>query len=83
VTQALLEILGQPLLGTTLILPGASEPLNDPQQIREHFQKTLQAIIDAGACPMQPTTVIDLESGTPLIVREGRGDLARLGLSSA
>jgi tRNA A37 threonylcarbamoyladenosine synthetase subunit TsaC/SUA5/YrdC len=82
VTQALLEILGQPLLGTTLILPGASEPLNDPQLIREHYQKTLHAIIDAGACPMQPTTVIDLESGMPLIVREGRGDLARLGLSS-
>ena len=37
--------------------------MNDPQQIREHFQKTLQAVIDAGACPMQPTTVIDLESG--------------------
>jgi tRNA A37 threonylcarbamoyladenosine synthetase subunit TsaC/SUA5/YrdC len=42
----------------------------------------LQAVIDAGACPMQPTTVIDLVGGTPLIVREGRGDLARLGLSS-
>ena len=39
--------------------------MNDPQQIREHFQKTLQAVIDAGACPMQPTTVIDLESGLP------------------
>lgn len=81
VTQALLEVLGQPLLGTTLILPGESEPLNDPEAIREHFQKTLQAVIDAGACPMQPTTVIDLVSGTPLVVREGRGDLARLGLS--
>ena len=83
VTQALHESLGQPLLGTTLILPGSHEALNDPQLIREHFQKTLQAVIDAGACPMQPTTVIDLVSGTPLIVREGRGELARLGLSSA
>ena len=82
VTQALLETLAQPLLGTTLILPGGTEPLNDPQLIREHFQKTLQAVIDAGACPMQPTTVIDLVGGTPLIVREGRGELARLGLSS-
>jgi tRNA A37 threonylcarbamoyladenosine synthetase subunit TsaC/SUA5/YrdC len=81
VTQALLQTLGQPLIGTTLILPGESEPMNDPQQIREHFQKTLQAIIDAGACPMQPTTVIDLESGTPVVVRTGRGELARLGLS--
>jgi tRNA threonylcarbamoyl adenosine modification protein (Sua5/YciO/YrdC/YwlC family) len=82
VTQALLEVLGQPLLGTTLILPGETEPMNDPQQIRAHFQKTLQAVIDAGACPMQPTTVIDLESGVPTVVRTGRGELSRLGLSA-
>ena len=82
VAQDLLAILGQPLLGTTLILPGAAEPLNDPQQIRQHFQKTLQAIIDAGACPMQPTTVIDLSAETPVVVRAGRGDVSRLGLSS-
>jgi len=81
VTQTLLEILGQPLLGTTLILPGESEPMNDPQQIRAHFQKALQAVIDAGACPMQPTTVIDLESGVPTVLRTGRGELARLGLN--
>ncbi|HMO45860.1 MAG TPA: L-threonylcarbamoyladenylate synthase [Rubrivivax sp.] len=83
VTQALLESFGQPLLGTTLILPGEREPLNDPRQIREHFQKTLQAVIDAGACPMQPTTVIDLVGGTPQVLRKGRGELARLGLSPA
>jgi len=75
-------MLGQPLLGTTLILPGHSEPMNDPQQIRAHFQKTLQAVIDAGACPMQPTTVIDLEGDVPTVLRSGRGDLARLGLST-
>jgi tRNA A37 threonylcarbamoyladenosine synthetase subunit TsaC/SUA5/YrdC len=80
VTQALLEALGQPLLGTTLILPGEREPLNDPQQIRAHFQKTLQAVLDAGACPMQPTTVIDLVEAVPRVLREGRGPLARLGL---
>ena len=76
-------MLGQPLLSTTLILPGEREPLNDPRHIREHFQKTLQAVIDAGACPMQSTTVIDLVGGTPVVLREGRGDLARLGLSPA
>ena len=56
--------------------------MNDPQQIREHFQKTLQAVIDAGACPMQPTTVIDLGGDPPVVVRAGRGELSRLGLSS-
>ena len=80
VTQALLTELGQPLLAPTLIAPGASDPLNDPEEIREQFQKLLAAVIDAGACPMQATTVIDLTGEQPLLVRQGRGDLARLGL---
>ena len=80
VTQELLSVLGQPLLGTTLILPGESEPMNDAEQIRAHFQKLLQAVIDAGACPMQPTTVVDLSGDTPAVLRHGRGDVARLGL---
>ena len=80
VTQALLELLGQPLLATTLILPGDSEPLNDPEAIRASCEKTLQAIVDAGACPMQPTTVIDLTGDEPVVVRQGRGDPALLGL---
>ncbi|HOB95815.1 MAG TPA: L-threonylcarbamoyladenylate synthase [Aquabacterium sp.] len=80
VTQALLGELGQPLLATTLIAPGETEPMNDPDAIRERFQKLLAAVVDAGACPMAPTTVIDLSSGEPELVRQGRGDLARLGL---
>jgi tRNA threonylcarbamoyl adenosine modification protein (Sua5/YciO/YrdC/YwlC family) len=80
VTQALLTELGQPLLATTLIAPGATDPLNDPEEIREQFQKLLAAVIDAGACPMQATTVIDLTGEQSLLVRQGRGDLARLGL---
>ncbi|CAN5871734.1 L-threonylcarbamoyladenylate synthase [soil metagenome] len=82
VTQALLELLGQPLLATTLIPPGETEPLNDPQEIRERFQKSVAAIVDAGACPMQPTTVIDLSNDGPILVRQGRGDPAVLGLSA-
>jgi tRNA threonylcarbamoyl adenosine modification protein (Sua5/YciO/YrdC/YwlC family) len=82
VLQALLEVLGQPLIGTTLIAPGEADPMNDPHEIRERFQKQLQAVIDAGACPMQPTTVIDLTGGTAVVLRVGRGDLARLGLSA-
>lgn len=82
VTQALLALLGQPLLATTLIAPGDTEPLNDPQQIRERFQKTVQAIVDAGACPRLPTTVIDLTGDETVLVRRGRGDPALLGLQA-
>ncbi len=81
VTQELLAVLGQPLIATTLIAPGESEPMNDPQRIRERFQKLLQAVLDAGACPMQPTTVVDLSADPPAVLREGRGDVSRLGLS--
>ena len=80
VTQALLAELGQPLLATTLIAPGETDPLNDPEEIRERFQKLVAAVVDAGACPMAPTTVIDLTDDEPRLVRQGRGDLLRLGL---
>jgi tRNA threonylcarbamoyl adenosine modification protein (Sua5/YciO/YrdC/YwlC family) len=80
VTQELLSILGQPLIATTLIPPGETEPMNDPQEIRERFQKVIQAVVDAGACPMEPTTVVDLTAEEPVLVREGRGDVAVLGL---
>ena len=73
-------MLGQPLLGTTLIPPGASEPLNDPNDILEHFDRHVQAILDAGPCPAEPTTVVDLSRGEPELVRRGRGDPALLGL---
>jgi tRNA threonylcarbamoyl adenosine modification protein (Sua5/YciO/YrdC/YwlC family) len=80
VTQALLEMLGQPLLATTLIPPGEDEPLNDAAEIRERYQKLVQAVVDAGACAMQPTTVIDLSEDPPVLIRHGRGDPARVGL---
>jgi tRNA threonylcarbamoyl adenosine modification protein (Sua5/YciO/YrdC/YwlC family) len=82
VTSALLDLVGQPLIATTLIAPGESEPMNDPLEIRERFEKQVQAIVDAGACPMQPTTVIDLTGDAPAIVRLGRGDPALLGLTA-
>lgn len=83
VTSALLDLLGQPLIATTLIAPGESEPMNDPAQIRERFEKSVQAIVDAGACPMQPTTVIDLSGDAPVVIRLGRGDPALLGMTVA
>ena len=82
VTQALLGQLGQPLLATTLIAPGDEEPLNDPEDIRDRLQKQVQAVVDAGACPRQPTTIVDLtDADGPLLLRRGRGDPAALGLA--
>ena len=83
VLQALLAELGQPLLATTLILPGETDPLNDAQDIQERLGNQLQAVVDGGACPAEPTTVIDLSGDEPVLVRLGRGDPARLGLSAA
>jgi tRNA threonylcarbamoyl adenosine modification protein (Sua5/YciO/YrdC/YwlC family) len=84
VLHALLGAYGeQPLLATTLILPGEREPLNDPQEIRARLQKQLQAVVDAGACPMQPTTVVDLSGDEPALLREGQGDPTLLGLAVA
>ncbi len=80
VTQELLALFGEPLLATTLIPPGETEPLNDATEIRARFQKGLQAVVDAGACKREPTTVIDLSGEEPVLVRQGQGDLARLGL---
>jgi tRNA threonylcarbamoyl adenosine modification protein (Sua5/YciO/YrdC/YwlC family) len=80
VAQALLDELGQPLLATTLIAPGETEPMNDAEDILVRYQKLIAGVVDAGACPMAPTTVIDLSGDTPVLVRQGRGDLARLGL---
>ena len=81
VTQGLLAVLGQPLLATTLILPGHGEPMNDPHDIRDRLQKLVHAVVDAGACPAQPTTVIDLSGAAPALIRQGRGDPQQLGLS--
>ena len=77
---ALLHAHAAPLLATTLIAPGDDAPLNDPDEIEAAFGHELAAIVDAGACPAEPTTVIDLSHGTPEVLRQGRGPLARLGL---
>lgn len=79
IAQALLEELGQPLIGTTLITPD-DELLNDPDDIRARMDKLLDLVIDGGACAMQPTTVIDLSVAEPVLVRQGRGDAAMFGL---
>lgn len=82
VTQELLTVFGEPLLATTLIPPGETDPINDPHEIRERFQKQIQAVVDAGACAMEPTTVVDLTDNEPRVVRVGRGPLEALGLTA-
>ncbi|HBI83877.1 threonylcarbamoyl-AMP synthase [Orrella sp. NBD-18] len=80
VALALLKTVESPLLSTTLIPPGEDEPLNDPEEIRTRFQHQLAAVIDAGSCSLEPTTIIDLSGSEPVTVRRGRGDPSVLGL---
>nr|WP_315464423.1 L-threonylcarbamoyladenylate synthase [uncultured Rhodoferax sp.] len=80
VLQELLALYGSALLATTLIAKGESEPLNDAQDIRERYEHQIAAVIDAGACALEPTTVIDLTGDEPEVLRHGRGDPANLGL---
>jgi tRNA threonylcarbamoyl adenosine modification protein (Sua5/YciO/YrdC/YwlC family) len=82
ITLDLLEALGEPLLASTLILPPDTEPLNDPEEIRERLEKQIELVIDSGACPAEPSTVIDLSSGEPVLVRAGRGNLEPFGLTA-
>lgn len=82
VVRALLDELGEPILSSTLILPGDTEPLNDAGAIRDRAGRQLDAILDAGACPAAPTTVVDLATDPPQVRRRGRGDPARLGLAA-
>jgi tRNA threonylcarbamoyl adenosine modification protein (Sua5/YciO/YrdC/YwlC family) len=80
IVHALLEELQQPLLGTTLIMPGETEALNDADTICERLGKQLELVIDGGACSMEPTTVIDLTGPEAELVRQGRGDASAFGL---
>jgi tRNA threonylcarbamoyl adenosine modification protein (Sua5/YciO/YrdC/YwlC family) len=83
--QELLVVHGGPLLATTLIPPGDTEALNDPHDIRERFEHELAGVIDAGACALEPTTVVDLtpmdKGEDPVVMREGAGPLAAIGLA--
>jgi tRNA threonylcarbamoyl adenosine modification protein (Sua5/YciO/YrdC/YwlC family) len=80
ITLALLEELGEPLIGTTLQLPGDEHMLSDPDEVRERLEKQIELIIDGGAGMLEATTVIDLAGPEPVLIREGRGDPAAFGL---
>jgi tRNA threonylcarbamoyl adenosine modification protein (Sua5/YciO/YrdC/YwlC family) len=80
VLEALLDLHGAPLIAATLILPGETDPLNDPEEIRERLEHQIGAVIDAGACALAPTTVVDMSQDEAVLLRQGQGDPARLGL---
>jgi tRNA threonylcarbamoyl adenosine modification protein (Sua5/YciO/YrdC/YwlC family) len=83
VAQALLGELREPLLSTTLILPGDELPLNEPAEIRARLEHRVDLIVDAGSCGIDATTVVDLTGEIPELVRKGKGDPAVFGLTSA
>ena len=78
-THALLAELNEPLLSSTLMLPGDHEPLNDAETIRKRLEHQVDLILDGGACGVEPTTVIDLTESTPILVRRGKGETAGFG----
>ena len=81
IAHALLAELGQPLIGTTLILPDQEDALTDAEEIRDRLEKQIELVIDSGACSLEPTTIIDLsDDSEPVLVRQGRGDAAPFGL---
>ncbi|MBD8870361.1 L-threonylcarbamoyladenylate synthase [Nocardioides donggukensis] len=77
VACALLEELGEPLLSSTLILPGEEEPRTLGWEIKEELDHLVDAVIEAGDCPALPTTVVDYSEGAPTVVRRGAGDPGR------
>jgi tRNA threonylcarbamoyl adenosine modification protein (Sua5/YciO/YrdC/YwlC family) len=80
VVRALLDELKEPLLSSTLMLPGEDIPLNDPQEIRERLDHQVDLILDAGSCGIEPTTVVNLAGPAPEIIRLGKGDAALFGM---
>ena len=76
----LLEELGEPMLSTSLILPGNNLPMTDPVEIEEKLSGQIDLVIDGGACGLEATTVVDLADDQAVIVREGIGDISAIGL---
>lgn len=83
VVTGLLDALGEPLLSSTLILPDHGVALNDAEEIRRHLEHKVDAVIDAGPCGLEVTTVVDLSGDAPVLVREGKGDIRPFGFVKA
>ena len=75
IVTSLLAELDEPIMSSTLILPGADLPMNDAEEIRETLEHAVDMVIDGGPCDLAPTTVVDLTSGVPVILREGKGGI--------
>ncbi|CAM2146782.1 putative RNA-binding protein YciO [Pararobbsia alpina] len=82
IARALIAELGEPLIASTLILPDDEEPLNDPEEIRVRLEKQIDLVIDGGACPREPSTVIDLTGAEPELIRMGRGPVEPFGIDA-
>ncbi len=80
IAQALLAALGEPLMSSTLIMPGAEYPLTDPDDIRDMLDRHVDLIVDGGYCGLEATTVIDLTNESPVVLRRGMGDVAAFDL---
>jgi len=80
VVRALLEEMGEPILSSTLILPGDESPLNDMDEIRARLQHDVEVVLDGGSCGMEMTTVMDLTGDLPVVVRRGKGSTAPFGV---
>jgi tRNA threonylcarbamoyl adenosine modification protein (Sua5/YciO/YrdC/YwlC family) len=80
VVHSLLAELGEPLLSSTLLLPGDELPLNDPREIRDRLEHEVDLVLDAGSCGLTPTTIVDLTGEDPVITRQGKGSIAPFGL---
>ena len=80
VALALLQELGEPLISTTLILPGDEGPLWDPEEIRNRLDRVIDLVVDGGATGIEPTTVLDLTDDVPVLIRRGKGEIAPFGL---
>jgi tRNA threonylcarbamoyl adenosine modification protein (Sua5/YciO/YrdC/YwlC family) len=76
VPRAILQALGEPIMSSTLILPGEQTPMSDAREIQERLHHVVDAVIDAGNCGFEPTSVIDMAGPAPLVVREGKGDVS-------
>jgi tRNA threonylcarbamoyl adenosine modification protein (Sua5/YciO/YrdC/YwlC family) len=77
IAQSLLAELNEPLMSSTLILPGEDLPLSDPEEIRTRLEHEVDLVIDGGFCGLDPTTVIVLEEGVPTVLRQGKGENSR------
>lgn len=80
VPRLMLAELGEPIMSSTLMLPGYDQPLNDGAEIEARLANRVDALLDGGACGLEPTTVVDLATWPPVVLRQGRGSLAPFGL---